>query len=226
MSTSAIQVGDPASLQAAATSARRTMGKEDFLRLLVTQLSNQDPMNPMSGSEFAAQLAQFASVEQLLNISSGVEAQAGMQHLVAQSINSGVASGLIGKHVEAESASFTLREPGEVRVRFDLPERAAATTVEIRDAAGHVILTRELDALGNGTHEFTWDGRNGTGATVPPGTYSIAIKAESSSGDALNTAPRLFGNVDRVTFGPEGILLWLGSTAVSLGAVKAVVNEP
>lgn len=87
--------------------ASAVMGKDDFLRLLVTQLGNQDPLNPMDGQEFAAQLAQFSSVEQLLNISDVLAQNGEMNGLLAQSINSGVASGLIGKTVQASGNAIS-----------------------------------------------------------------------------------------------------------------------
>jgi flagellar basal-body rod modification protein FlgD len=226
MSTTPVQSASPYVAQPEATSNGRVMGKEEFLRLLVTQLSNQDPLNPMNGHDFAAQLAQFSSVEQLINISRGMEAQAGMQHMLAQSFNSGVAAGLIGKQVEAQATGFTLREPGDVELRFSLSDRSAVTTVRVRDAAGQVILTREIKDLDSGEHDFKWDGRDSRGALVPAGTYSVEVAAESRDGTTVNAFAQLAGTVDRVTFGAEGILLWLGRTAVSLGAVRSVQGSP
>src|SRR5690625_8037480 len=77
---------NPAELTARASNSE--MGKEEFLRLLVTQLSNQDPLNPMDGQEFAAQLAQFTSVEQLLNIQQTLVENGQLNSMLAEGINS------------------------------------------------------------------------------------------------------------------------------------------
>lgn len=114
MNLSPIQAGQsptaPQTNNAAATNLpSREMDKEAFLRLLVTQLSNQDPLNPTEGAEFAAQLAQFTSVEQLTNINSALESQAEASEWLAQGMQSGVAADLIGRHITASDPQVTGR---------------------------------------------------------------------------------------------------------------------
>ena len=88
------------------SASEASLSRDDFLQLLVTQLGNQDPLNPMDGQEFAAQLAQFSSLEQLININESMIQSGEINGLLAQSVNAGVAADLIGKTIEAEGDQF------------------------------------------------------------------------------------------------------------------------
>ena len=83
-----------------ATASSSTLGKDDFLKLLVEQLKNQDPMNPLDGTEFASQLAQFSSVEQLSNMNSNLEASVSTNQLITQSIKNSLATTIISKKIK------------------------------------------------------------------------------------------------------------------------------
>ncbi len=216
----------PASpLSAHTATGSQTLGKEEFLRLLVTQLRNQDPMNPLDGQQFAAQLAQFSTVEQLTNLNKTVADQADLQGLLAQSINSGVAAGLIGKRIEAEGNLINWGGSGEAPVRFELASAAAETTVEIRDSAGAVVRTFTLGSLEKGEHnDLQWDGKNDAGAAMPAGAYTVKISATDTAGDPVQASTLTQGVVDRVSFGAGGILLWIGSLSIPMSSVRGVEN--
>ncbi|GIV61226.1 MAG: basal-body rod modification protein FlgD [Rhodothermaceae bacterium] len=205
-----------------APTGSQILGKDEFLRLLVTQLSNQDPLNPLQGQEFAAQLAQFSSVEQLINIQETLAANGASLDVLAQTTNAGIASGLIGKTVEALGDQVSWDGEGERILGFDLAGSADTVTLTIRDAAGNVVRTVDLGQQDAGQHTFTWDGKDKYGATVAAGTYTFEVTATEADGDAVEATEHVTGTVDRITFGPEGILLWLGGTAVSLANVSAV----
>ena len=83
------------------TGSVQNLGKDEFLQLMVTKLQNQDPLNPMEDEDYIAQLAQFSSLEQLTNISDGLDESNEWDYLQMQSINNVMAAGLIGKEVEA-----------------------------------------------------------------------------------------------------------------------------
>ena len=135
------------------------MGQDDFLLLLVTQLSNQDPLNPMDGQEFAAQLAQFSSLEQLINLNEGVGHNAQLSSLLAQGVNSGVAAGLIGQEIEANGNGIEFNG-SDVPLFYELGDDAANVTIEIKDELGAVVRTIELTDVTEGEHELVWDGKN------------------------------------------------------------------
>jgi flagellar basal-body rod modification protein FlgD len=198
------------------------MGKDDFLQLLVTQLSNQDPLNPMDGQQFAAQLAQFSSVEQLINLNDSMSAQAEMTGLLSQNMNNGVATGLIGKQIVASGNQVGLGESGTAPVGFELDSAANDITIAIKDASGIVVRTIQMGSTKAGTHEVPWDGRGDGGSRLPEGVYSFEVTGKDADGKAVTAAPIMKGTIDRVSFGADGILLWMGNTAVGLSAVQSV----
>lgn len=201
---------------------RNALGKEEFLRLLVTQLQNQDPLSPMDGQEFAAQLAQFTSVEQLLNIQQTLVDNGELNGLLAQGINSGVASGLIGRDVEAETQHLYWDGGGTSSAHLDLESAASTVRIALRDSEGNLIRELELGALEAGAHEIEWDGRDQNGAAVPKGSYHMDVIAEDSAGDAVQSTTFVSGRVDRVTFGQNGIKLWIDELALAMSDVRSV----
>lgn len=201
------------------------LGKEEFLKLLVTQLSHQDPMNPMDGHEFVAELAQFSSVEQLTNISEGLSQSIEMNNLVAQSVNSGVAAGLIGKTVESPGDAVAWKGEGEPPLRFDLAGPATSVEVTIRNESGAVVRTMTLDAWEEGANTSAWDGKNDDGSRVPEGVYSFEVNATDASGEPVAASTYTRGQVDRISFGPEGTQLWIGGIALPMGLVTSVESD-
>jgi flagellar basal-body rod modification protein FlgD len=199
-----------------------TLGKDEFLRLLVAQLSNQDPLNPMDGQEFAAQLAQFSSVEQLININETLGIQGSMQQLLAQSISNSSAAGLIGKMIEAEGSKVAVGAEGDVPIRFELADAASEVKITIEDGAGTVVRTIDLQNLGKGEQSFTWDGMKSTGGRVPSGNYVIKITATGTDGKSIDATTIARGRVDRVSFGQDGATLWIGDVSVPLSSVRSV----
>lgn len=197
-----------------------SMGKEDFLELLVTQLRNQDPMNPMKGQEFAAQLAQFSSVEQLININESLEAQNGNQALT-KNLKNGLAADMLGTQIQAEGNSLNWTGD-KVDLHFDMDAPAAQNTLTIRDAAGQTVRTEDLGTLGAGEQSFTWDGTNNNGEEVPPGNYTYSIEAIDSNGTAVQTTTYLSGTVDRVSFAQDQVMLWIGDRSIPMDDVRSM----
>lgn len=227
MPTPLISPFDPgATLPSAADRSKKVgdaeMGKDEFLKLLVTQLGNQDPMNPMDGQQFAAQLAQFTSVEQLMNISSTLAENSAMNGMLAQSINSGVAAGLIGKSVETASDSINVDAENPAKLAFRLDDTADSVKVTIRDEAGNLVRELNLDGRSSGDHEYEWDGTDLHGQRVKEGVYKFEVKATTQSGETVGSEGFFRGQVDRITFGQDGIMLWIGKVKVPMADVESV----
>lgn len=198
------------------------MGRQDFLQLLTTQLQVQDPLNPMEAEEMAAQLAQFSSVEQLININDTLEQQGGNQGQLAERIDSSMASNLLGKQVQADGNQIEFTGDGEVPITFDLAADASDTTVTVLDRAGQEVYTQEMGSLSEGNHEFMWNGENENGEEMPPGTYAFRVDAQDAEGDRVEASTLLSGQVDRVTFGSEQTLVQVGDTKVPLDQIRNV----
>lgn len=198
------------------------MGKDEFLQLLIAQLSHQDPMNPVDGHEFAAQLAQFTSLEQLIAINGNVTHNGQLSGMLAQSINSGVAAGLIGKTVQAEGNALEVSDEGATPLNFEIGGNGGQVSVTIMDEAGQVVRKIEHGELSAGKHTIEWDGLADSGSRVPPGSYTFEVSATDGTEEPVPTLTFVRGKVDRVTFGQNGILLWLGELSVAMQNVSSV----
>lgn len=215
--------GQASALQQA--QSQSALGKQEFLKLLTTQLKSQDPMNPMKGQEFAAQLAQFSSLEQLLNINETLGNQSASNGLLASRINSSLATDLLGKEVQAGGNTLQWEGDGEVPLGFDLAGPAADVTVTVRDATGQPVFQQNMGGLNGGFHEFAWDGTNADGEALARGAYTFSVEATDSNGTAVEAAPFQSGTVDRVTFGEGEPTLWVNGSAIPLSQVRSLGNQ-
>ncbi len=198
------------------------LGKDEFLQLLVTQLKHQDPMNPMDGQEFAAQLAHFSSVEQLVNISDVLAENGEMNGMLAQSINSGVAAGLIGKNVEATGNVIGWNGEDSAEMRFNLASAAQDVTITVQNDDGVIVREYELGGLSAGPQSFEWDGMTNNGAVSAAGSYTFHVAAADAGGELVDAETFSYGTVDRISFGEDGVRLWLGTHSVEMSDVSSV----
>jgi flagellar basal-body rod modification protein FlgD len=173
-----------------------SLGKDDFLQILVAQLQAQDPLSPMEGQEFASQLAQFSSLEQLTNVNGNLEASQAFD--LALSNNSAI--NLIGKSVDAPGNSIDLKTGDSKTLSFSLQEDAAEVNIDIYDSTGKKVSTTGLGAQSNGLHEFVWNGRDTSGALLSTGQYTFNIKAEDTAGNFVNSETFSAGLVTDVIF--------------------------
>lgn len=187
-----------------------------FLTLLVTQLQNQDPLDPLDANEFTAQLVQFASVEQQIKQNSNLEA------LIGVGKNAEVASmvNFIGKSVEALGATLPLQD-GAARGSYVLSEPAAVTTLTIRDADDRVVLVKSGETAA-GRHDFGWDGRDEAGQQLPDGGYSIEVAAVRDDGSAIEVNTAISGRVSGASAGDGEATLFIGSVPVAMTNVITV----
>jgi flagellar basal-body rod modification protein FlgD len=181
MAVSAVQ-HDNASLFAALNGAAGEQGRggmrevEDrFLKLLVTQLRNQDPMNPMENAELTMQLAQMSTVEGINRLNAGLEALMG-SYRASQTL---LAAGLIGHQVFVAGDRLGLSAEGVAIGGMDLAQAAARVRISILDADGTVVRHLDLGNLPAGLSRFVWDGRDDSGTALPvDGSYRFVLDAE------------------------------------------------
>ncbi len=149
--------------------------EDRFLKLLVTQLRNQDPMNPMENAELTMQLAQMSTVEGINKLNAGLEALMD-SYRASQTLQ---AAGLIGHQVFVEGDRLALSSEGMGIGGMDLAQAAAKVRVSILDATGAVVRKLDLGDLPAGLSRFVWDGRDDSGAALSPaGSYRFALNAE------------------------------------------------
>lgn len=194
-----------------------TMGKDDFLRMMIAQLQNQDPLNPLDGTDFTAQLAQFSSLEQLNNINT----QLGLMGLYQSSLNNAQAVGIIGKEITASGNSVTVEGPS-ADLSYNLAGDAGKVTVRIYDEGGTLVDTLEPGSEGQkeGENSITWGCSD-----VASGTYTFDVSAVSANGGAVAADTVITGRVTGVTFVAGSPFLSVNGQNISFGDVLSV-NEP
>ncbi|MDJ0761970.1 MAG: flagellar hook capping FlgD N-terminal domain-containing protein [Myxococcota bacterium] len=198
---------------------RSEMDKTAFLSLLVAQLEHQDPLEPMSNTEFVAQLAQFSSVEQLVAVNEGLNLLGVQQMGMANA----QAASLIGNEVEIRSDKMTVYgDDSTAQAAFTLEGNASSVEVNFRDATGAVVRTMQLGPQDQGEVNVEWDLMNDNGQMVPPGTYRIDVVAEDADGVSIGWEARVRGTVDGVNYDAGYPELIIDSLRVALSDIVGI----
>ena len=194
------------------------VGKDEFLKMLTHQMQNQDPFNPMDQNKFAADLAQFAQLEQMTTMNKkfdGLTENASMEKKF-------LAASFIGKKVIADGNTFETKEDGEEKnVYFNLPKKAKNVIVRVMDNNGGMAREIKLTDVSAGSNQVKWDGKAMDGMISPAGQYKIAVLAWDGTSQAIPTQTRVEGVVKGVNFDGNVAILDLGGKKVSLRDVHS-----
>jgi flagellar basal-body rod modification protein FlgD len=207
------------------TGSMQSLGKNDFLQLLVTKLENQDPMNPMQDEDFIAQLAQFSSLEQMNNIAEGITSANQWSMLSMQSLNNAMAAGLIGKEVKATYSSIYIDSSNKPTISYTTDQAASQIQFVVKDASGNVITTLEQKNVDAGVNTITWDGTDQMGNRVDPGSYTIEATGTSLSGQGFTPDLSLVGVVTSILYKDGAAYLQVDGIDIPLGDVTAVGDK-
>jgi flagellar basal-body rod modification protein FlgD len=218
MSNSIVGISESTQTAASSTLTKDTiLGKDDFLSLLTTQLKYQDPLNPQSNSEFAAQLATYSSLETLQNINDNMQTQI----LISQSMNNSYMISMIGKSVKSYGNGFSHTQGDTSSIYFDLPRDATSLKVKVFNSAGEQVATLESSNIKAGERAVKWDGKTSDGSLASSGNYTFSIEAEDSVG-SITPEPISNGLVTGITY-TEGIpYLLVNGQQVALSDVLSV----
>jgi flagellar basal-body rod modification protein FlgD len=226
VSTVTQQLFDQLAPQASSKEPTKQLGKEDFLKLLTLQLRSQNPLNPASNQEMAAQLAQFSALEQMQNISVTLEQLLQSNASLALSIAQYSAPALIGRTATAsvtDSSGARVSFDGSVPIQlgYELGSTAANATIEIRSSTGAIVRTITVPAsqLQQGSHTIEWDGRDDRGNALPSGTYSYVVRATDADGKALSASPLISGRITGIRYTSQGLVVLLGSIEVPIANI-------
>ncbi|CCQ73053.1 flagellar hook assembly protein FlgD [Magnetospira sp. QH-2] len=194
---------------------------DSFLTLLVTQLKNQDPLDPMDANEFTSQLVEFAQVEQQIQQNANLE-----EILQAQQLsNLGSVVSYIGKYAEVISDQMPL-ENGASKMSYTLFDNASQTQVTVRNESGTVV-HYEQGETSAGTHYMEWDGIDGQGVQHPDGIYQITVSATGPDEVPIEVGYTTFGQVQGVrTDNGDAYLELSNGHFVSLDGVLSVAEPP
>ncbi|RMH19036.1 MAG: hypothetical protein D6701_05465 [Gemmatimonadetes bacterium] len=204
---------------ATAEQARDQLGKDEFLKLFVAQLRNQDPLNPMNADQLAAQLAQFSSVEQLIQLNETMAGQSETNKAIALALNGNTALATIGKTVLATGDQVQVTGDASDAVTVSL-EGPGQVTLRIFDAAGNEVGSRDVGVLNAGRNEIALgDAASG----LAPGQYRYEVEVTGPTGDSVGATTFVKVRVDGVRYGPEGPVLLAGTLEIPLSNVAEIV---
>src|SRR5690242_2559728 len=176
MSDIAVNSNTAASAAGSALGQTKTLSQADFLSLLIQQMRNQDPTQPMDSSQMVSQLAQINQVSATQNLQTSFDA-------LAQSMQGNQllqASSMVGRDVTVPSAVGRL-QGGSLDGAVNVPDGGGHTLVQIQDGAGNVVRTIDLGTQTAGLADFHWDGTGDDGQPLPPGTYGLAAQTGSTA---------------------------------------------
>ena len=204
---------------------KKSLGKDDFMRLMIHQMKNQDPTSPFKAEQMAQQMAQYASVEQLSNMN----AQIGKLTTANQPLERLAMTGLIGKTVTVSKERFVYTQGQNQELNYSLPKTASSVKVTVVSATGEPIFSKDLGPQKQGSNTFVWDGLQGNTMAAKTGNYTYKITAQDESGSPMQLPTTAQSRVVGVSFdGAEPVLL-VGDPAspdkIPMSSVSRIADE-
>jgi len=186
-----------------------------FLKLLTAQMQNQDPLDPMDTAQYTEQLVQYSQVEQAIEQTATLKemlAGMGSQDLLQ-------ASALVGSTVEYDSPDAALGD-APAAWSWSADRTPAKLVATLTDASGRTVETRAIDPAASG--QLAWDGTLTNGGTAPAGTYTLSLKAEDTSGNAIPVAIHGIGTVSDARGGNGGTTVGINGLQVPVGKLVRI----
>jgi len=188
--------------------------------LMVAQMNNQDPLSPQENSEFVSQLAQFSSVEGIENMNKTM----GLMASSMQSSQALQASALVGRTVHINTDTSILSEGGMITGNINLESSTSNLMVNIMNSSGELVRQVAMGSQTRGDVRFAWNGQDGKGQQLPPGSYKFTAEA-TVGGTTEQMSLALSANVNSVTINPDRsvVLNVAGQGAVPLLEVAEIL---
>jgi flagellar basal-body rod modification protein FlgD len=194
------------------------LNKDDFMKLFITQLQNQDPMNPQDSSAMVTQITQ---VEQSYNTNTN------LQNLLnaANSSSSMSAVSFIGKTISAQGSQVNLAQGSQPQLSFNLPSAANQLQVAIQDANGRTVRTVTMGKTPAGDGSLVWDGKDNNNSPLSAGLYSFSVIGVNQDGSSFSGTPLIKAVVDGVKLDQGSTVLTAGGINVPLASVMTVRGQ-
>lgn len=193
--------------------------RDQFLKLLVAQLENQNPLDPQNGADMVAQLAQFSSLEQQVQGNQRLDELVASQDAAA---GAGLAN-LAGRTITADVGTVNVDGPVSLpAIELVGQPPARAGELVIHGPAGDVV--RRVPIMPGPPPTTSWDGRGADGAPVPPGAYTLEVVATGADGAAVTVRPQVTARIDAVELGAAGPRLRLGNLQITPAAVRSILG--
>ena len=197
------------------------MDKDAFFRLMLAQLKNQDPMNPLKNHEMAAQLAQFSSLEQMSNMNTTLTKMEGKnsQPENFQALN------LIGKTVAGDSSRVVRSKFDKAHdFNFNLPQDASEANVKLMSAKGELVREYKMTNLKSGANKISWNGKNEGGIEQAAGEFFFQVEAKNNNGNKIPVKTEFQGVISGLSFSAEGPILQVGSQTIKMKDVRQITD--
>lgn len=198
----------------------KLVSENTFMNLMVKELQNQNPLEPMSNTNFISELAQFNSMNQLTSMNSTLKNLVSSQNQAAL----GSTVSLIGKTVQAKGNSFGFTSGAGMPLKYSLPQNAKSVSLDIYNVSGNLVYNAKLGPQNLGSQSFNWNGLENNGSSAPSGNYSFSVNATDTAGNPLTVTAYSNATVTGLTTSSSGAVelkLSNGST-VPLSSVTSV----
>jgi flagellar basal-body rod modification protein FlgD len=202
---------------AAANKATLAGNFDTFLRILTTQLKNQNPLDPLDTNQFTQQLVQFAGVEQQINMNQQLTTLVSLQ----KATQTTSAMSFLGSTATVDGTTTKLAN-GAASWSFSV-DKPSTATINIKSATGELAYSGSYP-LTAGAQNFNWDGRGNNGAKWPDGDYTMTVTAKDASGNTVAVSTEVKGTVDSVDLTQNPPVLTIGGQSFSLDRIKQVVR--
>ena len=198
-----------------------TLGKDEFLNLLVAQLRNQDPLDPSDPKDFAAQLAQFSTVEQLLKIGEEMQAQSDRDLMMIGAINAGTAVQFLGHSVLMQGNDVTVPASGPLDIQVEVQGTGGSGELVLYDDQGKEAARLSVRGLGGGRQSIDASAVVGQ---LPPGQYTYDVQVTDGSGVRVPVTPYSVVRINGIRYAPTGPVLLSGTNVIALDQILEIIE--
>ncbi|WP_250880016.1 flagellar hook assembly protein FlgD [Thermosipho sp. 1244] len=199
---------------------KKELDKEAFLELLVTQLKNQDPLEPLKDREFIAQMTQLSTLEQITNMSESV------QKFVesSASLYRAQVSSMVGKYAVVKSNIIELKN-GVTNTQVFKLEEPSHVILKIYDENGKIVKEEDLGNLEAGMQTFLWDGRNNDGVALSDGIYNFELYTVQPDGSLSEISAMDGGKVEAVQFKDNDVYVLVNGNLYPINSIIEISEE-
>ncbi|MEX1035752.1 MAG: flagellar hook capping FlgD N-terminal domain-containing protein [Sneathiella sp.] len=194
---------------------------DDFLTLLTTQLTNQDPLNPTDSTEFTNQLVNFSSVEQAIATNQNLESLVQLTQMSQQNAMSASMINYLGKSV-GTNLNVSALSGNDATWNIDLGSSATKVKYDIYNQNGSIVYSETKNAAPAGTQQYSWDGTTNGGATAEDGAYYLVVTAETEGGNAINVGYSFEGIATSIDTVNGEAVLKIGDVPIGLDYITSV----
>jgi flagellar basal-body rod modification protein FlgD len=198
------------------------LGENAFMKLLIAQMTHQDPTAPADSTAMASQLAQFSSLQQLTNINATLAGQSTSTTSLTSAVNNSAALSLIGKTVTAQSSQIAVGTAATSSVSTTVPATGGDLVLKILDSHGNTVATKDFGQVSPGTQNIQLAGLTGGLAS---GAYTTQFTLTDASGKVTNPVATITAKIDGVSFGSSGAEVTSGPLTIPIGAIASVTSN-